>query len=52
VEKNNQATNINVGTIINTRKSRKQREKERENTRSLFTHKTPSSIDTPCWLHL
>jgi len=44
VKKINQATNINVGTIINTSKSRKQREKERENTKK-FVYPVRSNID-------
>ena len=34
---NNQATKIKCMEVINTSKSRKQREKERDNTRNLFT---------------
>jgi len=37
VEQSSQATKTNWVTTINTNKTRKQREKERENTRNLFT---------------
>jgi len=44
VEQNKQATNINVGTIINTNKIRKEREKERENTKE-FVYPVRSNTD-------
>jgi len=38
---NNQATKTKCMEVINTSKSRKQREKERENTQNLFTQFGP-----------